>query len=851
MTESENNCKCTGQVEKVIVRIPGPQGGKGETGPQGELNPADKEFIAQKAQEATEAATGAENAKNKAEESRIAAKASQKAAEASQIAAKSSKDAAAESAAQAKGSEGAAGNSATVAANAESGARTAASAAAVSAGEAEKASGVAGQAKADAVAAKDAAETAQTGAESSAASAKGSADKAAAALKDTQAEKTDALAKIDATVTQAKSDIQAQVTVATTQATTATQAATTATQKSTEADQSAKDAEASKVSAEAAKASAEASANTATEQAGIATEKAEALTEAMDNLTTLSNDAVRFTAQEKTDAEKYQARKNIAASSAGEVEALKKQVANLQAQAEGKTFTYETDATEAYSKDVPDGAYPYAAVKSFGGKTIVWNQLCTLRETNIAEISGISFELNRGKGTVHIKGTATARVFTYVANFLDAVNANSKVLISYGLGKFPAGVIGTVTDNSNNENTFQNIPALSVQTVKITSKNFLLYLEIAAGTNIDLTLCPMCFNLTAMFSAGNEPTSEEFIQMFSNDYYGYSTGELKSAPINNLRNIGKNLIKNSGEITINSQQYFNFPSKIQKNTKLLLTAHVQLVSDTSVVNTTVVLQNKSTEIAYGNLPLTIGKHSVLLAPTSDVDRLCIYAAGGYANSQGKTLVLKELQLERGSTATDYSPYKEENRAIPQAVLNLEGYGWSAGTAKNWVDLERKEYHREVASVDLGSKSWWFNPESATNKQRFTCYANGTKINTVSDGVSNLLTCPYVTDSWTNIVTNADKDKIISAVMDSGNSYIAVRDSAYTDATAFKESLKGTLLYYELAEPEIIDISDILPDDNIFGVEEGGTITFENSNGDGFRISVPSEIVYQKKVTTNE
>lgn len=306
MTENENNCKCAGKVEKVIVRVPGPQGGKGETGPQGELNPADKEFIAQKAQEAAEAATGAENAKDKAEESRGAAESAQNAALASQEAAKSSEDAAAESAAQAEESEGAAGNSATVAANAESGARTAASAAAVSAGEAEKASGVAGQAKTDAVAAKDAAEVAQAGAETSAASAKDSADKAAVALKDTQAEKTDALAKINATVTQAKSDIQAQVTVATTQATTATQAATTATQKATEADQSAK-------AAEAAKASAETSASTATEQAGIATEKAEALTEAMGSLTTLSNDAVRFTAQEKTDTEKYQARLNIGA----------------------------------------------------------------------------------------------------------------------------------------------------------------------------------------------------------------------------------------------------------------------------------------------------------------------------------------------------------------------------------------------------------------------------------------------------------------------------------------------------------------------------------------------------------
>lgn len=53
------------------------------------------------------------------------------------------------------------------------------------------------------------------------------------------------------------------------------------------------------------------------------------------------------------------------------------------------------------------------------------------------------------------------------------------------------------------------------------------------------------------------------------------------------------------------------------------------------------------------------------------------------------------------------------------------------------------------------------------------------------------------------------------------------------------------IYYELNEEQIIDISDII--DNTFQepieVEAGGTLMFKNSNGDNYRIPVPSTEEY--------
>jgi hypothetical protein len=54
---------------------------------------------------------------------------------------------------------------------------------------------------------------------------------------------------------------------------------------------------------------------------------------------------------------------------------------------------------------------------------------------------------------------------------------------------------------------------------------------------------------------------------------------------------------------------------------------------------------------------------------------------------------------------------------------------------------------------------------------------------------------------------------------------------------------GTTTYYPLNTPTETDISEHLTDDNLIEVEAGGTLTFPNSNGDDYRLPVPSEEEY--------
>lgn len=126
--------------------------------------------------------------------------------------------------------------------------------------------------------------------------------------------------------------------------------------------------------------------------------------------------------------------------------------------------------------------------------------------------------------------------------------------------------------------------------------------------------------------------------------------------------------------------------------------------------------------------------------------------------------------------------------------------------------------KHLAWVDLGSLNWIYY-SSQVGKERFYATLNGGKI--VADNVvANIYCSKYKTDTWNN-VANHTQDKLCGISNVGGNCAIFVNDSAYTDATTFKNSLQGQYLFYETAS-EVADIMNMLP------IEAGGTLT-SNSN----------------------
>lgn len=211
----------------------------------------------------------------------------------------------------------------------------------------------------------------------------------------------------------------------------------------------------------------------------------------------------------------------------------------------------------------------------------------------------------------------------------------------------------------------------------------------------------------------------------------------------------------------------------------------------------------------------------------------IFPADYYPYNAGEIVSAGVTEVAVGDTA----------HQIPEAIRNLPGYGWSAGTAKNYVDYENKRYVQCVSSVDLGTLTWTAG-ESVSFK---THHLAGQKL-TKSYSIAPNFICPKYSTKTQNESWGKTSITGISATSNV-NGYIYVNDTSYTDATAFKQAMQGVTLYYELANPIVTDISTMLTDDFLrnLTIEAGGSITFKGGNDD-YRIPVPSEEEYIVKLS---
>jgi hypothetical protein len=202
-------------------------------------------------------------------------------------------------------------------------------------------------------------------------------------------------------------------------------------------------------------------------------------------------------------------------------------------------------------------------------------------------------------------------------------------------------------------------------------------------------------------------------------------------------------------------------------------------------------------------------------------------------------------IYKSDTMPAYAPYHSNVYQIPEAIRNLPGYGWSAGTAKNYVDYENKKYVQCVDSVDLGALNWVAGDSGKVGFQ--TSQVKGQKLTKNYTISPNFLCSKYSTKTQNEVWGKTNVTGITADANTDG--YIYVNDTSYTDATAFKQAMQGVILYYELANPIVTDISSLIPDDFLrnIEVEAGGSVTFKNSN-DSYLIPVPSEEEYIVKLS---
>lgn len=160
---------------------------------------------------------------------------------------------------------------------------------------------------------------------------------------------------------------------------------------------------------------------------------------------------------------------------------------------------------------------------------------------------------------------------------------------------------------------------------------------------------------------------------------------------------------------------------------------------------------------------------------------------------------------------------------------------------NEVDWENKKYIQRVAAVDLGSLN--YNSGEYENHKYFNTMDIAKLI---SPNTMNTL-CKRYSHATANAVIRQENMEI---VVDANGQLFLRDDSMNQDATLLKEDLKDTVLYYELAEPIVTNIAEIIPEGFLeaIEVEPGGSLTFQNSNGDGYKVPVPNTVEYVVKLS---
>lgn len=522
---------------------------------------------------------------------------------------------------------------------------------------------------------------------------------------------------------------------------------------------------------------------------------------------------------------------------------------------QGVTHRFETDTDTAYTKTVPTGA-KLMSVKSVGGRSIVWNQLVSqLEEATFEGVTGA--KLN--DKTLQISGTSTSVVSLRIIHVQTVIIGHKYIFHSHAsdtaeLFKFN----GFYNRVSETDKRFYEYGKGIIFTNADKAIDMRLRLEADVTVNFQIT--PQLFDLTAMFGAGNEPsTVEEFEAMFPNDYYQYNAGEIVSAGTESVVEQGKNLLnaddyyaaykQSDGSYLNNSSDFagINIPIGNYIGKTLIATLKATVSSQPTSFFWLARINGTRIESSYAKgerVPAnTTGIARLTFTPKTQKDTLSMT----YGQGTGDVIV-RDIQIELGDTPTTYAPFHRNVYQIPEAIKALLGYGWSAGTAKNWVDYENKKYYKCIDSMDLGTLDWKINTTSSVGNHFYGSvkHFNFKYLGAFGTTVYNVLCSKYRTVARSS---NVFVDKTITVDGVAVVSQIQVKDTAYTDATAFKQAMQGVMLYYELETPIVTDISDLIDDDFLrnIEVEAGGSITFKNSN-DNYHIPVPSEEEYIVKLS---
>lgn len=485
----------------------------------------------------------------------------------------------------------------------------------------------------------------------------------------------------------------------------------------------------------------------------------------------------------------------------------------------GVNWYWQTDNQQKSMKSVPNNAH-MADVLSIGGKSVVWNQHCPDDERTINISNDMSWDTYYEPNYHFVKGHKY--IFVLIGQYKATV-------LKYRLRNYDAGYVGgafveniyVVADDNFNEGL----------TVQIYSEGL---------TKYNRSLCVV--DVTQMFGIGNQPTTDDSriraIQQYAQLHPEYNEGEIVNFGTKEIKVVGKNLVdidsimlgKSWGLQDMPNRGYVDIHGDMSKQYHLSATSNCQV---------NIFYMSDQTTASGANLTYLV---PVVLTPNTHDG--CKFMRLLFVNTDNSVMTKQMAQschvmISEGASASNYTPYSSTITTINHAVLSLDGYGLSAGDVSNTIqqdDNGRWWYHKKVGSVDLGTLNW-SALSAGSGAKRWDSNGSTFPSNIKAGSAQNTLCGKYVPGSL-----GTDKTVWIPTA-NWGNIRIIISDDSYADATALKTAMNGVMLNYELATPEVTDITDLMRHYAPLSVQAGGTIQFITDNA---QMPIPNTIQYAVK-----
>ena len=475
----------------------------------------------------------------------------------------------------------------------------------------------------------------------------------------------------------------------------------------------------------------------------------------------------------------------------------------------------------AGNKSIKDDS---AVIKNIYGNSLVYNQLFNII-ARTSTINGCTIKAENNK--IRITGTPTNVVHYGLNGF--APNFSHKYFISgcpSGGSAYPGGYM--LFDQGRCVELGEG--AIWTPQEYWNQTDFVVVIRIGTdwiGKEIDLTFEPFMIDLTQEFGAGNEPTTvEEYYQrtVINKETSEVNTGEIIDTVYGVIETTGLNQWDEQWELgiydTTTGEGVIKSTAIRSKNSiKVFSNAkyYCRFIKGTNVLARIFFYDDNDNFISWQYV-----NNAQFTTPTScNFIRFDMTEAYGATYKNDICINLSHTGIRDG----EYEPYKKSTHDLSWIMKYFVNGMRSAGsnvrdeirfneTTQKWEAVQR------VGVVDLGSLNWVyidgyksFRTTDVTDSKYISAYPYGEHLNqTNANG--------YIADE--KGVYGVDKSISVNYAAHTKNS-ILIRDDAYSTVETFKTEMSGVMLNYELAEPIITEITELV--DMNYTVYDFGTEEF--------------------------